>query len=180
MCEMAWAIAHICRYVGQADCFYSVAEHSILVSQQCEPADAFEGLMHDCCESITGDVTSPMKRAMRYVSKFQCAVSPYDLIEEKHEAAMCIRFGLRHPWPPSVKAADLSVLALEKVTIRRTSPMPWFEEIEPAKRCDRIVGYGPVSAYKLFMDRFRQLAPADIWERERQLTMEIEPGMRRT
>src|SRR5690242_19146212 len=57
---MAHAMAQTARYRGNADEFYSVAEHSCLVSAlmaDVTGGDPFEGLMHDATESILPDVS---------------------------------------------------------------------------------------------------------------------------
>lgn len=61
---MAHSMAQTARYRGHADVQYSVAEHSVLVSllmQEVTGGDPFEGLMHDCNESVLPDVSAPLK-----------------------------------------------------------------------------------------------------------------------
>src|ERR1700734_2059257 len=59
--DIAHGLANICRYSGQCNRFYSVAEHSVLVS---EIAVGFEleALMHDAAEAFLGDITRPLKQ----------------------------------------------------------------------------------------------------------------------
>ena len=44
--DIAHGLAHTCRYAGQADGFYSVAEHSILVSKVALGHE-YAALLHD-------------------------------------------------------------------------------------------------------------------------------------
>lgn len=64
---MAHAMAQTARYRGNADEFYSVAEHSCLVAAlmaDVTGGDPFEGLMHDATESILPDVSAPFKQLL--------------------------------------------------------------------------------------------------------------------
>lgn len=71
----AWdigAIAHslslVCRFNGQCRKFYSVAEHSVLVSRIMEDqglGDPMEGLLHDGVESVLSDVVRPAKMLLK-------------------------------------------------------------------------------------------------------------------
>ena len=61
---IAHSLALECRFGKQSKYFYSVAQHSILVSKVMErmrDADPFEGLMHDAAEFIMGDLATPIK-----------------------------------------------------------------------------------------------------------------------
>lgn len=66
--DIAWSLAHICRFNGHGTKFYSVAEHSSfgaiclaggygLMAQR-----AF--LLHDSAEAYIGDICTPVKRAL--------------------------------------------------------------------------------------------------------------------
>jgi hypothetical protein len=64
---MAHAMAQTARYRGNADEFYSVAEHCCLVAslmRYVTGGDPFEGLMHDATESILPDVSAPFKQLL--------------------------------------------------------------------------------------------------------------------
>lgn len=57
--DIARGLSHICRWGGQTRFFYSVAQHSLLVSFLCE--NKYAGLMHDAPEAYIGDMQRPLK-----------------------------------------------------------------------------------------------------------------------
>src|ERR1043165_2313879 len=59
--DIAHGLANICRYSGQCKDFYSVAEHSILVSETAKGFE-LEALLHDAAEAFLGDITRPLKQ----------------------------------------------------------------------------------------------------------------------
>lgn len=65
--EIAWALSMQCRFTGHVRRFYSVAEHSLLVSnliRYLSVGDPFEGLMHDAHEAYITDLASPWKAVL--------------------------------------------------------------------------------------------------------------------
>jgi len=101
--DIAHGLANICRYSGQCRDFYSVAEHSILVSETAKSFE-FEALLHDAAEAFIGDITRPLKQLL----------PEYKKIEANVQRAILDRFGVLGPIPPQVKQSDLRVLAAEQ------------------------------------------------------------------
>jgi 5'-deoxynucleotidase YfbR-like HD superfamily hydrolase len=109
--DIAHGLSRICRFGGQSAHHYSVAQHSVLVSEGIESVghstlEAMCGLLHDAAEAYIGDVVWPLKRAPE--------MAGYADIEARVERAIADRFGLPYVFPPIVKRFDLVALATEK------------------------------------------------------------------
>lgn len=104
--DIAHALANLCRFAGHTRRFYSVAQHSVIVSGLCDQKDAMWGLLHDASEAYLCDITRPVKH--------QAGLAGYRLIEAGVQAAICTKFGLSIEEPPIVKAADTLVLRTEQ------------------------------------------------------------------
>ncbi len=145
--DIAHGLANICRYSGQCSRFYSVAEHSLLVSETAEGFE-FEALMHDAAEAFLGDVTRPLKQML----------PEFKRIEAEVERAIFDRFGIAYPIPPQVKKADLRVLAAEQRQIMPEGTDGWVrgQRVEPAPVV--VKNLSPLEAKAAFMERFEILS----------------------
>ena len=143
--DIAHALAMQCRYNGHCRVFYSVAEHSVLVSQVVPPEDALHGLLHDAAEAYVGDIIRPLKRH----------ITGYDEIEDRIWRAIAARFGLSPEMPESVKAADNAVLLAEQQQIMGPAPLPW--NVLGAAADVMIHGHVPEQARVRFLTQFCHL-----------------------
>jgi len=104
--DMAHSMGMLCRYNGHCRHFYSVAEHSVLVSilmEEFDLGDPFEGLMHDCTEAYLSDIPAPFKQFLP------------DLVEidDNLEAELRKQHDLPHPRTVGCKTADWLALFIE-------------------------------------------------------------------
>lgn len=101
--DIAHALSMTCRYGGHSSSFYSVAEHSVLVSFALPRELALWGLLHDAAEAYLGDVPSPIKRLLPAFSDTED-----DLLD-----VIAWRFGLLPEIPQAVHDVDRAILADE-------------------------------------------------------------------
>ena len=146
--DIAHALSMMCRFGGHCERFYSVAEHSVLVSEHVPPEDALWALLHDASEAYIADIVRPAKRFL----------SNYKEVEGRIMAAVCTAFGLPAIEPPSVKRADNAILADEAAQIMGTKPKDWVLPEQPLGVI--ITGLSPENAKSLFIERFRALTEA--------------------
>lgn len=148
--DVAHALSMLCRFAGHCRTFYSVAQHSILVSYTCDPGDELAGLLHDAAEAYVIDVPRPLKR--------DACMAAYRDAEEVVHAAIGQRFGLASGIPASVKVADEIVLATEARDLMDTRTCPWVNLDGVLKLDQRIRTWSPELAESLFLARFAELS----------------------
>jgi len=81
--DIVHALSHLCRYGGHCRKFYSVLEHSVLVSMVVPTEHARDALGHDFTEAYVVDVPRPLKRALK----------DYAAIEWRNWVAICSALG---------------------------------------------------------------------------------------
>lgn len=143
--DIALCLASQPRWGGAARPWYSVAEHSVMVSRLVPPPLAYAALLHDC-EEFLGDWPSPVKVMLGrdYVKQHMLPVKD----------ALRRRFGFQDEHP-DIKHADLVCMATE---LRDLLPPAWMEWGHlPAPAPAKIVPVGPERAYTLFLERFESL-----------------------
>lgn len=144
--DIAHALSMQCRFGGHTKAFYSVAQHSVIVSEQCYPEDALWGLLHDASEAYIGDVIRPLKLLPEF--------SFYLEIEDNLMYSICQRFKLESAMPKSVKIADNRTLMTEKRDLLAHN-IEWNWSAEPYQNI--IVPLLPSEAKLLFLNRFYSL-----------------------
>lgn len=144
--DVARALAYQPRWCGATSQFYSVAEHSVMVSRLVPEAFAYDALWHDSIEFIQGDWPSPLKV---YLGREQInrKLAPI-------EAALARRFGFELHLE-EVKKADLVAMATELRDLLPRAWMDWGHLPEPSSA--KIQPVGPDQAFTLFMQRYEQV-----------------------
>ena len=145
--DIALSLSNICRYSGQIKKFFSVAQHSYLVSFAVDPKYAMDGLLHDAVEAFMVDVPTPAKRLL----------PDYKVMEKLHEAEMFKRFGLEYPMNPAVHKADFEMFCAEVRDMK--DHHPHWDKICTAdtSHIAPIKPWTPYMSRKMFLKRYYQL-----------------------
>lgn len=164
--DIAHSLALQCRFAGHCRSFYSVAQHSALVSHEAEAIVrerqeilkkpdaevlrmvALMGLLHDASEAYLVDVPRPVKPHL----------NGYRAFEDGVMFAVCERFGMAYEnnllWH-DVKEADNVLLATEARDLMKPPPVPWAPM--PPPRAEFIDPWAPEKARSIFLQRFADL-----------------------
>lgn len=146
--DIAHALSMLCRYTGHVTRFYSVAEHSIHVSNLVPPEDALAGLLHDGTEAYCNDLASPFKRHL----------PDYKAAEARNWLAIAEHFSLSPDLPQSVHDADYAMLFAEKAQLfQHPPPMDWAIQPRGAVPDVGTLGMVPMVAEYAFLRRYREL-----------------------
>lgn len=143
---IAHALSNICRFGGHCPQYYSVAQHSVYVSQLVPSEYAFQGLMHDSAEAFVGDVCKPLKDLL----------PDFKIVEDNVERALFELYSLSLPLDPSIKEADIVMLATEqKQLFGNEDTWGYCGGRQPA---DLTITYmSPEQAEEFFVNRYFEL-----------------------
>ena len=146
--EIAYALSNLCRYTGHTNAFYSVAEHSVLVSRLVPDHLALCGLLHDASEAYLGDVASPLKALL----------PEYKKIEDRVEQAIADFFDLPFPYPKEIKETDKRMYWQERQGIADNGIRDgiWHQDLRATRKVEA-GGMPPHMARRMFMSRYRQI-----------------------
>jgi hypothetical protein len=142
--DIAHALGNMPRFTGHTRVFYSVAQHSIQVSNLVNSEHAFVGLMHDAPEAYIGDMSSPLKGLLR----------DYRRIERVIWLAIADKFGLPDDIPSEVKGADQIALRTERDELMGVPPAPWGALEEVPRHGSPLVPRHARLAELMFLERF--------------------------
>jgi 5'-deoxynucleotidase YfbR-like HD superfamily hydrolase len=151
--DLAHALSNLCRFGGHTRVHYSVAQHSLLVSELAGRPFRLAGLLHDAAEAYVGDVVGPLARRMR----------EFRDIERRILDAVAVRFGVPrwHLDTPEVRHADAVALLTERTSLLPPSSHPWAEDLSHARPLRRrIAPLAPVEARDRFLQRLHDLTTA--------------------
>ncbi len=146
--DIAHALSLQCRFNGHCKMFYSVAQHSVYVSELCNQ-DPMWGLLHDAAEAYIGDVIKPLKWKLdEFIS-----------LEADVMLTICKKFGLNIIPLNEVKIADQTLLRLEADVLTATGGkgLSW----EPTETIDidlKVIPWSSDFAEKRFLETYVSLS----------------------
>ena len=147
--DIAHSLSMQCRFGGHVPRFYSVAEHSVLVSRRVSPENRLWALLHDSPETYVQDTIRPIKRA-------------FPLLRDTEDNIMSViarKFGLPTEMPQEVKDADDELLREEcKAFYGPSVYKTWGIYREGARNAaSQFKFYTPEDAKRVFLARFIEL-----------------------
>jgi hypothetical protein len=150
--EIGTALGNICRFGGQVPEFYSVAQHSVLVTMLALIDDqSIETLklclVHDAAEAYLGDVIKPLKVRLG---------GAYSDIEHDFEAAIFSKFKVDETRMEIVKKYDKLALELEHDWLRRGLRKEQWVEVWKTKYHDS-TSWDNMTSTVRFLDFFELL-----------------------
>ncbi len=153
--DIAHGLSNVCRYTGQCRKFYSVAEHSVRVSEYLTSTGesnevALYGLLHDASEAYLADVATPVKTSDGF--------SMYRQYESSLQCLIYNKFGLSSVMPKCVDHADRVLLNTERLDLMSSPPegISWGDLPDPIPG-DQHFGLMPEYAENSFLNLFRTL-----------------------
>jgi hypothetical protein len=138
--DIAHALSQQCRFVGHSPQYYSVAQHSVIVSTMVPAAFALAALLHDASEAYLGDVSHFLKHS----PELAC----YRAFEDEIQGTINERYGLPREIPEVVKLADRTLTDLEWRQFMLREPVTFAEALVPQSSS---------WSRSSFLRRFRQL-----------------------
>src|SRR5471032_2608075 len=145
--DIAHGLAYQCRFNGQTQAFYSIAQHSLIVAGLVPPRLKLAALLHDAAEAYLGDMVKPLK----------VLLPEFAALEDKVSAIIAATYGLDFSDYAPIKRADLIALATEKRDLMPHSVERWayLDGIAPLPAI--IVAMDPSVAKQRFLQCFAQL-----------------------
>ena len=148
--DIAHSLAYKCRFNGHTKYYFSVAQHSIIVSNFC--SHKLYGLLHDAAEAYLSDVATTVKHlfpTMRYA-------------EEILQETINYKFGLDvdSEVRNQTKLVDKAVLLLEwNALMDNPNRIPLAVDMTGVPELHwQLNGYFmPVEAERVFLKRFKEL-----------------------
>ena len=147
--DIAHALARICRFNGHCRDFYSVAQHSVIVSHICSQAP-MQALLHDATEAYLGDMIRPLKMSM----------PDYREAEDRLWIVIAQKFGLAKQFHPEIKPADNIALMTERRDLCTPTDHRWSLQDKYPAVAEIIAPELPSVAQFHFMERFLALGGA--------------------
>ena len=148
--DVAHALSNLCRFSGHTRRFYSVAQHSVLVSRLLDGTGHERwGLLHDASEAYLIDLPRPLKHD-------SMLGPPYLAAEARARLTIAARFDLPLPLPDDVRDADSAMLAAERRDLMPQGPR-WAMLRGVTPPDERVIGWEPWKAEAAFLARYEML-----------------------
>lgn len=156
--DIAHSLGNLCRFNGHCSRFYSVAEHSLHVSEYFFATGRsieiqLQALLHDAAEAYIGDIVHPLKTLLPEVK----------VLEDRIHSAICEKFNIPSDLPETISVIDKRLASTEAIElmdfdskVMREYWADWIDRHPPIPNI-KIMGYSARDARDLFLMRFERL-----------------------
>lgn len=154
--DIAHALSLLCRWTGHVQRFYSVAQHSVIVSRLVSPANRLRALFHDAAEAYINDVNKPFKEVLGY---------DYHFWEAKLQLAINQKLGISEP--TEAEARELSymdkavALAEARDLLNKEEGQVLYYAGAAEAYPKTIYPWTPTGAEKIFLTEYKELMEHD-------------------
>lgn len=151
--DIAHSLSMQCRFGGHCQQFYSVAEHSVILSRLVEKKFALCALLHESSHAYIHDV----------VITLQYLLPGYQEMANRIWAMVAKRFHLPSVIPVAIRNADLKLRASEIEYLLLPTTRAWLQGVTPftleelGVRHSKQLGMLPREAHRQFLARFAEL-----------------------
>ena len=151
--DIAQGLSNCCRFAGQCREFYSVAQHSVIISKIVRPEHALAGLMHDAAEAYLPDLSGPIKKYFHVHGATH--TESFDTAEDRLLAVIANALGFDPIDYEAVRHGDLTLLVTEARDLLGPPPEPWNMLQVPLE--ERITSWASAAAESAFLERYAEL-----------------------
>lgn len=147
--DIATGLSNVCRFNGQLNMWYSVAEHSIHVAELVPKRYKLQALLHDATEAYICDVPTPLKHMLG---------EAYRNVEAVLAGAIGRKFGVNlTELSDPVRQADRIMVVSERDAFQAV-PRTWKYEYESSTRYPFLARrYStPAMAKEAFLDAYKK------------------------
>lgn len=169
--DIAWSLAHTCRFRGHCKRFYSVAEHCVRGLDYVPQAVALPWLLHDAAEAYLMDTPSPLKRHLWIMRNQDIDPWPIEDLERQWQEAIATRFGIRYDLTlaTNLRDVDLRMLATERKHLMFDNGAQWenLKDVRPYETfISDIAGisFMPNRVAQVFLQKYAELTGDFEWE----------------
>lgn len=153
--DIAGGLSKICRFGGQIECFYSVAEHAYWCATQASHDGLPEFvvatiLLHDAAEAFVGDVVKPLK----------IMLADFSAIEDRVERVIERKFGVDfRTHKDSIRKIDHEMLIAERRAMFSADDVQWPGESTARRLNIDFQKWSPSQAERHFLRMARDWLP---------------------
>lgn len=149
--DIARSLSNKCRFLGHLSDYYSVAQHSVSVSESCDTSDALWGLLHDGAEAYLCDVPTPLKYLPEFAFYREAELAIMRVIADCFDLHGSDK-------PESVRVADLVLRKAEAKALKCPLHPEWAKWLDNVPDWQgTITPLPPRDAELLFLNRFDAL-----------------------